>query len=157
QDRAQDQRRQARAPARRCLRHLRRMHRTPPGLADSGRGRPGAPVIPAAVRAVNRSSWSGRPGRHRGSNPSHYRKPEFLHMTRCAPPPRPLAAGCLLLAVALVPAARGEAPAAPKKVIHVEGITEYRLDNGMRVLLFPDASTSKVTVNLTVLVGSRHE
>lgn len=39
----------------------------------------------------------------------------------------------------------------------VEGITEYRLDNGLQVLLFPDESSPKVTVNLTVFVGSRHE
>ena len=49
------------------------------------------------------------------------------------------------------------AAAAPKKVTSVEGITEYRLDNGLRVLLFPDPTRPKVTVNLTVLVGSRHE
>jgi zinc protease len=47
--------------------------------------------------------------------------------------------------------------AAPKKVASVEGITEYQLDNGLRVLLFPDKSQSKVTVNMTVLVGSRQE
>jgi zinc protease len=45
----------------------------------------------------------------------------------------------------------------PKKIVTVEGITEYQLDNGVRILLFPDPSTSAVTVNLTVLVGSRHE
>jgi len=45
----------------------------------------------------------------------------------------------------------------PRKVASVEGITEYRLDNGLRVLLFPDPTRPKVTVNLTVLVGSRHE
>jgi zinc protease len=40
----------------------------------------------------------------------------------------------------------------------VEGITEYTLkSNGLRVLLFPDASNPKVTVNITYLVGSRHE
>jgi len=39
----------------------------------------------------------------------------------------------------------------------VEGITEYQLDNGMRVLLFPDQSKQQVTVNITYLVGSRHE
>src|SRR2546428_11635096 len=49
------------------------------------------------------------------------------------------------------------AAALPKKVASVEGITEYQLDNGLRVLLFPDSSQSKVTVNMTVLVGSRHE
>ena len=42
-------------------------------------------------------------------------------------------------------------------VASVEGISEYRLDNGMRVLLFPDPSKPQVTVNLTVFVGSRHE
>ena len=45
----------------------------------------------------------------------------------------------------------------PKKVVTIEGITEYRLDNGLRVLLFPDAASPNVTVNMTVLVGSRHE
>ncbi|MFL5240959.1 MAG: M16 family metallopeptidase [Gemmataceae bacterium] len=44
-----------------------------------------------------------------------------------------------------------------KKIASIEGITEYHLDNGLRVLLFPDPSVSTVTVNLTVLVGSRHE
>src|SRR5258708_2282203 len=48
-------------------------------------------------------------------------------------------------------------PSPPKKVASVEGITEYRLDNGLRVLLFPAPSRPKVTVNLTVFVGSRHE
>lgn len=44
-----------------------------------------------------------------------------------------------------------------KKVTSIEGITEYRLDNGPQILLFPDPSKSMVTVNMTVLVGSRHE
>ncbi|WP_257457768.1 M16 family metallopeptidase [Archangium lipolyticum] len=39
----------------------------------------------------------------------------------------------------------------------VEGITEYRLPNGLRVLLFPDPTKSTVTVNVTYFVGSRHE
>jgi len=46
---------------------------------------------------------------------------------------------------------------APRKVTTVEGITEYQLANGLRVLLYPDQSQSKVSVNMTVLVGSRHE
>jgi len=45
----------------------------------------------------------------------------------------------------------------PKKVTAVEGITEYTLDNGLRVLLFPDDSQEKVTVNITYFVGSRLE
>src|SRR5512145_653338 len=39
----------------------------------------------------------------------------------------------------------------------VEGITEYRFPNGLRVLLFPDPSKPTITVNITYLVGSRHE
>src|ERR1700722_8939293 len=45
----------------------------------------------------------------------------------------------------------------PQKIAVVEGVTEYRLANGARVLLFPEASRPTITVNLTVLVGSRHE
>ena len=47
--------------------------------------------------------------------------------------------------------------AEPVKVASIEGVTEYRLTNGARVLLFPEASRPTVTVNMTVLVGSRHE
>ena len=39
----------------------------------------------------------------------------------------------------------------------VEGITQYTLGNGLRVLLFPDASRPQITVNITYQVGSRHE
>src|SRR5262249_49785739 len=46
---------------------------------------------------------------------------------------------------------------AQTKVTSVEGITEYRLDNGLAVLLFPDNSKPTVTVNATYFVGSRHE
>jgi zinc protease len=45
----------------------------------------------------------------------------------------------------------------PQQVVTIEGITEFHLDNGLRVLLFPDPSRPTVTVNMTVLVGSRHE
>jgi zinc protease len=45
----------------------------------------------------------------------------------------------------------------PEKVTSVEGITEYRLANGLRVLFFPDPSKQTTTVNITYLVGSRHE
>ena len=44
-----------------------------------------------------------------------------------------------------------------RKIRTVEGITEYRLDNGLQVLLFPDPTQSTLTVNITYLVGSRHE
>jgi len=49
-------------------------------------------------------------------------------------------------------------PAGVTKVTSVEGITEYRLDaNGLRILLAPDESKPTTTVNMTYLVGSRHE
>lgn len=52
------------------------------------------------------------------------------------------------------------AQALPKGVVQVtatDGITECRLNNGLKVLLFPDASKPTVTVNITYLVGSRFE
>ena len=48
-------------------------------------------------------------------------------------------------------------PAGVEKITSVEGITEYRLANGMTVLLFPDGSKPIITVNVTYKVGSRHE
>ena len=44
-----------------------------------------------------------------------------------------------------------------QKIVTVEGVTEYRLANGLKVLLFPDSSKPTITVNMTYLVGSRHE
>lgn len=48
-------------------------------------------------------------------------------------------------------------PKAAVKVTSIEGITEYLLQNGMRVLLFPDQTKQTATVNITYLVGSKHE
>src|SRR5579872_6504238 len=48
-------------------------------------------------------------------------------------------------------------PQGVQKVTSVEGITEYSLPNGLHLLLFPDPSKPKLTVNITYLVGSRHE
>jgi zinc protease len=45
----------------------------------------------------------------------------------------------------------------PSKLHEVEGISEYVLPNGVKVLLFPDESKEVVTVNMTIFVGSRHE
>jgi len=47
--------------------------------------------------------------------------------------------------------------ALPKPVTAVEGITEYRLSNGLQVLLAPDDSKPTTTVNVTYRVGSRQE
>ncbi|MBS1877235.1 MAG: insulinase family protein [Acidobacteria bacterium] len=66
----------------------------------------------------------------------------------------------LAAALALGLAAGAFAQALPdgvKKVTSVEGITEYSLPDGLRVLLFPDPSKPKLTVNMTYMVGSRHE
>jgi zinc protease len=46
---------------------------------------------------------------------------------------------------------------APQQVTSVEGITEYRLANGLQLLLVPDNSKASTTVNVTYRVGSRHE
>src|ERR1043166_7743565 len=63
----------------------------------------------------------------------------------------------LLSAMGLLASPFALGAATPKQIASVEGITEYQFDNGLRALLFPDNSQSKVTVNLTVLVGSRQE
>ncbi|MEW9897151.1 pitrilysin family protein [Chitinivorax sp. PXF-14] len=69
----------------------------------------------------------------------------------------------LSLALSLLPEAApvaaplAAAPAGVQRVTRVEGITEYRLANGLRVLLAPDQSKPTTTVNVTYLVGSRYE
>ena len=77
-----------------------------------------------------------------------------------------LLALALLSASLAAPTAALAQPVAPvssinagslKPVAQVEGISEYRLPNGLRVLLAPDASKPTTTVNITYLVGSRHE
>jgi zinc protease len=55
------------------------------------------------------------------------------------------------------PAMAQALPAGVSRVQSVEGIDEYRLANGLQVLLIPDDSKPTTTVNLTYHVGSRHE
>ena len=43
------------------------------------------------------------------------------------------------------------------ELTQVEGITEYRLPNGLQVLLVPDDTKPTTTVNVTYRVGSKHE
>lgn len=45
----------------------------------------------------------------------------------------------------------------PVLITSVEGVKEYSLKNGMKVLLIPDASQSNMVVNIVYNVGSRHE
>lgn len=63
----------------------------------------------------------------------------------------------ILPATANAQARAAAQPAKATLVTSVEGITEYALPNGLKVLLFPDQSKPTVTVNITYLVGSRHE
>jgi len=67
--------------------------------------------------------------------------------------PNRLAALALLLPLLAMAAPAG--PMAP--VREAEGVSEYRLANGLQVLLIPDATKPTVTVNVTYRVGSRHE
>jgi len=62
-----------------------------------------------------------------------------------------------LLVGAFVPCALAALPAGVTQGPTVEGITEYRLANGLTVLLFPDATKATTTVNVTYRVGSLHE
>ncbi|HUL91249.1 MAG TPA: pitrilysin family protein [Burkholderiales bacterium] len=64
-----------------------------------------------------------------------------------------------LLAPALAPAQPAGAglPPGVTRGVSIEGVTEYRLGNGLKVLLIPDSSIDTMTVNITYLVGSRQE
>ncbi|MFN7976180.1 MAG: pitrilysin family protein [Acidobacteriota bacterium] len=67
---------------------------------------------------------------------------------------------CLLsgIAIGAPPGKASKTDAAPlDPVTSVEGMTEYDLPNGLRVILFPDQTKPTVTVNMTYFVGSRHE
>ena len=74
---------------------------------------------------------------------------------------RHLPAFALAFALLLpVPPASAATPSLPRGVTagpSIEGISEYTLANGLRVLLFPDPTKPTVTVNLTYHVGSVHE
>ena len=65
-----------------------------------------------------------------------------------------VALACLGAALIGVNAAATEAP---RRVAAIEGVTEYRLDNGLRVLTVPDPGIDTLTVHITYLVGSRQE
>ncbi len=71
--------------------------------------------------------------------------------------PGRLLRAALAVATLLPLAATAALPPGVTQGPSVEGITEYRLDNGLRVVLFPDAGSPTTSVNVTYLVGSRHE
>lgn len=63
-----------------------------------------------------------------------------------------------MLLTAIVALSLTAAP--PKPFIEgpsIEGVSEYSLPNGLKVLFVPDSSKPQTVVNLTVFVGSRHE
>src|SRR5262245_48566016 len=66
-----------------------------------------------------------------------------------------------VLALTMISSASAATPPKPlgaaKKIRSIEGITEYALDNGMQVLLFPDSSKDAVIVDVVYRVGSRNE
>jgi len=64
---------------------------------------------------------------------------------------------CLAPLTFLAPLAAQTLPQGITKVRSVEGIDEYRLANGLQILLVPDDSKPSTTVNLTYRVGSKHE
>jgi zinc protease len=105
-------------------------------------------------------------GRSRGESPRLSLRSRaqrlMLHCAMAAARGRRQLLALVLLAAGLaagVPAVFAQAPLPPGVVRgpSVEGITEYRLANGLRVLLFPDASSATFMANITYLVGSRHE
>ncbi len=77
-------------------------------------------------------------------------------VTAIAAPAAP-AAPAARPAAASTPAAAHANVAGATFVRDVEGIHEYRLPNGLQVLLVPDPAKPTVTVNVTYRVGSRHE
>lgn len=64
---------------------------------------------------------------------------------------------CVLATGAPVQSADNKVAPGPEKIRSIEGVTEYRLRNGLQILLLPDESSSTVTVNMTYKVGSRNE
>ena len=59
--------------------------------------------------------------------------------------------------VSLSPVYAQKKTEAPKYIKNVEGVKEYSLNNGLKVLLIPDASQSNMVVNIVYNVGSRNE
>ena len=65
--------------------------------------------------------------------------------------------GLLVVSCTVLAGNKMPLPAGVTQVTQVEGVTEYRLGNGMQVLLAPDPGKPTTTVNVTYRVGSRME
>ena len=68
-----------------------------------------------------------------------------------------LLSGALYCAFVSMSSVNAQKIEAPKYIKNVEGVKEYSLNNGLKVLLIPDASQSNMVVNIVYNVGSRHE
>ncbi|HEV3411480.1 MAG TPA: pitrilysin family protein [Puia sp.] len=67
---------------------------------------------------------------------------------------------CLVVLTAFYAFSQPKAPASPAMpefVTSVEGVKEYRLSNGLQILLVPDPAQTNVVVNVVYHVGSRQE
>jgi zinc protease len=71
--------------------------------------------------------------------------------------PALVAAVLMFAGAAFQAAAQTPLPAGITRGPSLGGISEYRLPNGLKALLLPDSSQDTITVNVTYLVGSRHE
>lgn len=63
----------------------------------------------------------------------------------------------IVIVLFLVPIKQTNAQTSPKLITAVEGIKEFEVNNGLRVLLLPDGSRTNIAVNIVYKVGSRHE
>ncbi|MEN9868950.1 MAG: hypothetical protein RL748_4540, partial [Pseudomonadota bacterium] len=108
------------------------------GVVDLAWAKPARPHKAVAHHARNTLASTAKANRGKANNRNNRK-----NSAAAAPAPaRPIAA---------------ISSSAAQKVTSVEGITEYRLNNGLRVLLFPDASKPTITTNIVYMVGSRHE
>ena len=70
---------------------------------------------------------------------------------------RKLVLFAIVCSCALVTLSAQTLPLGVHKMASMGGITEYDFPNGLKVLLYPDPAQPKITLNMTYLVGSRHE
>lgn len=109
------------------------------GVAGGGRPQPVTPTpVPAQVAPIQRATV---PARHLPAKPVQNQN-QTQNQNQPVQPSAPQPAGL---------------PAGVTFVREAEGIREYRLNNGLKVLLFPDASAGNFTLNMTYLVGSVQE
>ncbi len=84
-----------------------------------------------------------------------------MHCLLTRPLSRAVRFACLVAAASVTMggfvAAAQSLPQGVRQGPSMAGITEYTFPNKLRVLLLPDSGSGTITVNMTYLVGSRHE